>query len=85
MVVRQDEALLVDDEAGARGLDHLLARLARPALSLALIVGIPEEAAEQVVAAEELGEVLRALARLGPDVDDGRRRGLGDVAERLGA
>ena len=79
VVVGEDEAVLADDEAGAGSEGDLRARLLPAARRLAA-----EEALEQVVAAaaEELGELLLPLPRLGPDVDDRRADGLRDVAER---
>ena len=91
VVVRQDEAGLVDDEAGAGRLHDLVARLlALPslalALALALAAALSEEPFEQVVAAssaatEELAQVLRPLARFGADVDNRWRDRLGHVTE----
>src|SRR5688572_33427342 len=69
VIVRQDEAVAADHEAGAGRLRFLLAR-ARPALTLALALAAAEEALEQIVAAaEELRHLLRALARGAADVD----------------
>ena len=77
MVVGQDEAGLVDDEAGAGGLRPTRSRGSRGWACLALALPLPwprpwrrarlaEEALEQVVAAasaaEEVAEVLRAAA-----------------------
>ena len=87
MIVGQDEARLVDDEAGARGLHDLVARTLALLLPLAASA-LAEEALEQIIliaaaaatAAEEVAQVLRALPRLGADVDDGRCDRLRDVA-----
>jgi hypothetical protein len=98
VVVREDEAVFADDEAGAGGPRRLFARR-RPAsasplagLSAALIVLVSaaartEEPMEQIVrvaaAAEEIGQVLRFRLHLGTDVDDDRRGHLGHVAKCL--
>src|SRR5205823_947418 len=96
VVVREDVAVLADDEprAGrARGL--LLRRLT--ALTVAAAAGrgclivlaarSAEETVEEIIrrsaATEQIGEVLSFRLHLGPDVDDDRRRRFGDVAEGL--
>jgi hypothetical protein len=92
VVVGENVAGPVDDEPRPGALRELIRRLPAP---VPLAGRTPrrlltEEAAQQIVAAaaaptaEELGEVLRALARLRPDVHDGGGLRLGDVAERGG-
>ena len=96
VVVGEDEAGLVDDEAGAGGLHHLLALRAAlrpgpwppwPPCRRAGSAGrrSARRGRPAAAAAEEVGQVLRALPRLGADVHDRRRRQLGDVAEGGGA
>ena len=98
VVVGEDEAVLADDEAGARrarrsaraGAGWLLPPPLSPPWPWPWPPGSAEEAPEEVVgaaaaAAEEVLEVLRLRLHLGPDVDDHRRLRLGDVAERVGA
>ena len=68
VVVGEDQAFFPDDEAGAGrdGRRHV-------AIAFPVAARLPEEPAEQVVAAaEELGEILLALVRFRADVDDGR-------------
>src|SRR5207237_8054399 len=84
VIVGQDEARLVDDEAGARGLHDLVARTLALLLPLAASA-LAEEALEQIIliaaaaaAAEEVAQVLRPLPRPGADVGDGRRGGIWD-------
>ena len=81
VIVGEDEAVLADDEAGARGERRSARVLALPALAARRLAA--EEALEQIVAAaaEELGQLLRALPRFGADVDDRRADDLRDVAE----
>ena len=97
MVVREDEAVLADDEPGPRSARRLLARsLAsgavapaawRRLLVVVLLARVAEEAMEEVVrrsaAAEEVGEIVAPRFHLGPDVDDDGRRHFRDVPERL--
>src|SRR5262249_31325128 len=82
VVVGEDEAGLVDDEARARGDRDFITRLLTAPLAAALTTALTaalaaaaEEAIEEVVAAaaEEVAQLLRALLRLGADVHNGRR------------
>src|SRR5262249_40095263 len=89
VVIGNDQAALVDDEANAnaKGFLRLRALTAAPALPgnalAAAAVGTAEEAAEELVAPEEVGRLLRAPRRRGADADDNRTLRLGDVAEGL--
>src|SRR5688572_3581053 len=85
VVVGQNEAGFIDDEAGAGRLHHLFAWLLWLLWILARL-RLSEKAFEQIAAAapaaaEEVTQVLGALPLLGPDVDDSRGDRLGDVAE----
>src|SRR5688572_17914089 len=91
MVVRQDEARLVDDEPRAGGAHQFLARLLTTwgvvfvlAAAAATATATAEEPVEQAVGivAEELAEVARLLQRFGADVHHGRRDQIGDLPER---
>src|SRR5207248_6399342 len=87
VVVREDVAILADDEAGARGARGLRTPLIAAAVPVAaatlilLLAGAAEESMEEIVgrapAAKEVGEVLGPGFHLSADVHHGRPRPLG--------
>src|SRR5688572_22998745 len=81
VIVGQNEAGFIDDEAGAGRLHHLFAWLLWLLWLLARL-RLSEKAFEQIAAAaaaEEVTQVLGALPLLGPDVDDSGGDRLRDV------